>query len=170
MIKLFAAIHALKLPIDDRLSGKAIAPFFRDALQTQLSQEQLTPSEVQYAIFNYLPSWVNGLMQLRNKLVKLFGFKVGQDNLRPESDELSIGDQAGFLTIIEKSDDEIISYADDKHMTFYLSVKKQGNNVVVSSLVNQKTLIGRIYVNAVLPFHYFIARIVINNAIKAKRI
>ena len=79
-------------------------------------------------------------------------------------------DQAGFLTIIEKSDDEIISYADDKHMTFYLSVKKQDSTVIVSSLVNQKTLVGRIYVNAVLPFHYFIARIVINNAIKAKRI
>jgi translation elongation factor EF-G len=170
MMKFFSAIQALKLPIDDRLSSKAISPFFRDALQTPLSQTQLTPSQVQYAIFNYLPKWVSGLMQLRNKLVRVFGFEVGQTSMKPTSDELKVGDKAGFLTIIEKSDDEIISQADDKHMTFYLSGKKLNNTVIISSLVNQKTGIGRIYVNAVLPFHYFIARIVINNAIKAKRI
>ena len=170
MFKLFSTIQAVQAPTNDRLSGKAVSPFFRDALQTQLLQVQLTPSQLQYAIFNYLPAWINWLMLLRNKLVKLFGFEVGQANMKPTSSELNIGDQAGFLTVIEKSDDEIISYADDKHMTFYLSVKKQADTVTVSSLVNQKTLIGRMYVTAILPFHYFIARIVINNAIKAKRI
>ena len=169
-MKFFSAIQTLKTPFEDRLNNKAVFPYFRDALQASLSHQQLTPSQLQYAIFNYLPSWVNWLMKLRNKLVKLFGFEVGQANMTPKSDELSVGDQAGFLTIIEKSDNEIISYADDKHMTFYLSVKKQDSTVIVSSLVNQKTLVGRIYVNAVLPFHYFIVRIVINNAIKAKRI
>lgn len=145
-------------------------PFFRDALQTNVLKEQLSPSQLQFAIFNYLPNWVNTLMDLRNILVKIFGFKVNQGNLIPQSDELMVGDQAGFLTVIEKSHDEIISYAEDKHMTFYLSIKKQKNTVIVSSLVNQKTLLGRLYVNAVLPFHYFISRIVINNAVKAKRI
>jgi hypothetical protein len=169
-MKLFSTIQALKSPFDDHLNSKAIYPFFRDALQTPLSQEQLTPSQVQYAIFNYLPSWVNWLMIVRNKLVRFLGFEVGQTSMAPTSDELAIGDKAGFLTIIEKSDNEIISQADDKHMTFYLSVKKQNNTVIISSLVNQKTCIGRIYVNAILPFHYFIARIVIHNAIKAKRI
>ena len=170
MFKLFSTIQAVQAPINDHLSEKAISPFFRDALQTKLLQVELTPSQLQYAIFNYLPGWVNGLMKLRNKLVKVFGFEVGQTSLAPPSDELNLGDQAGFLTVIEKSGDEIISYADDKHMTFYLSVKKQNGSVIISSLVNQKTWVGRIYVNSILPFHYFIARIVLNNAIKAKRI
>lgn len=170
MIRLFSAIQALAAPFDDQLNDKAQAPFFRDALQTQLSQTHLTPSQIQYAIFNYLPSWVNGLMALRNKVVAVFGFDVGTTSMAPINDELNIGDQAGFLTVIDKSDDEIISSADDKHMTFYLSVKKQNDTVIVSTLVNQKTLIGRIYVKSILPFHYFIARIVINNAIKQRRI
>ena len=170
MFELFSAIKTIKLPLDDKLASKKQTPYFRDALKTSVSKHQLSPSQLQYAIFNYLPNWVQGLMSLRNKIVKLFGFNVGVNNMRPVSDELNIGDKAGFLTVIEKTDDEIISHADDKHMTFYLSVKKQDNNVIVSSLVNQKTTIGRIYVNAILPFHYFIARIVINNAIKANRI
>lgn len=170
MIKLFSSIEALAHPSQDRLSRKSKAPFFRDALSTELSQNQLSPSEIQYAIFNYLPNWVDQLMKLRNKMVKLFGFDVGKSNMKPIKAELEVGDQAGFLTISEKYENEIISHAEDKHMSFYISVKKQDNSVIVSTLVNQKSLIGKIYVNAILPFHYFIARIVINNAAKAKRI
>lgn len=170
MIKIFSAIQAQVQPHQDRLNNKAQASFFRDALSAQITQHQLTPSELQYAIFNYMPTWVNHLMSFRNKIVKVFGFDVGQDNMVPENVELEVGDKAGFLTIIEKHEDEMISHADDKHMTFYLSVRKTENSVIVSTLVNKKTLIGRIYVNAILPFHYIIARAVIYNAVKAKRI
>lgn len=170
MIKLYSSIQALTLSNQDRLSQKAQLPFFRDALSTKLSQQQLSPSELQYAIFNYMPNWVNQLMGLRNRIVKLFGFDVGQNNMSPTNPELEVGDQAGFLTVTEKYENEIISHAEDKHMSFYISVKKQDDAVIVSTLVNQKSVIGRIYVNAILPFHYIIARTVINNAAKAKRI
>lgn len=169
-MNLFKRITALPKPHNDRLSLKGQKHFFRDALITRRSKKELTPSQIQYAIFSYLPSWINVLMRIRNRIVAVFGFEVGQSNMAPKTDELAIGDQAGFLTVLEKYQDEIISIADDKHMTFYLSVALSGDDVVVSSLVNQKTMIGRIYVNSILPFHYFIARIVINNAIKAGRI
>lgn len=167
---LFKSIQTLPLPQHDDLDSKAVEPYFRDALQTKVERTELTPSQLQQAIFNYLPSWVNTLMAIRNRIVKVFGFNVDKAGMSSSKDELEVGDQAGFLTVIAKSEDEIISIADDKHMTFYLSVKKQSDSVVVSSLVNQKTLIGRLYVNAILPFHYIIARTVINNAVKAKRI
>lgn len=170
MFKVFSSVQALSQPEQDILSQKTEAPYFRDALSAKISQQQLSPSELQYAIFNYMPNWVNQLMSLRNKIVKLFGFDVGQNNMQPEKAELEVGDQAGFLTISEKYDDEIISHAEDKHMSFYISVKKQNDTVIVSTLVNQKSLIGRVYVNAILPFHYVIARTVIYNAIKAERI
>ncbi|MDP2562796.1 DUF2867 domain-containing protein [Psychrobium sp. 1_MG-2023] len=169
-MKLFKRIKALSEPYNDRLNSKAQQHFFRDALATPRNRNDLTVSQTQHAIFSYLPSWVNGLMNIRNKVVAVFGFEVGRSHKTPHSDELGIGDEAGFLTVIEKHSDEIISIADDKHMTFYLSVAFVGDDVVVSSLVNQKTMIGRIYVNSILPFHYFIARMVINNAIKAGRI
>ena len=170
MFKVFSSVQAVAQPKSDILSQKAQVPFFRDALSANVSQHQLSPSELQYAIFNYMPNWVNQLMSLRNNIVKFFGFEVGQNNMQPERAELAVGDQAGFLTVTEKYEDEIISHAEDKHMSFYISVKKQNNNVIVSTLVNKKTLIGKLYVNAILPFHYVIARTVIYHAIKTKRI
>ena len=169
-MNLFKQIKALPEPHNDRLSLKAQQHFFRDALVAKRYRKELTPSQLQYAIFAYLPNWVSNLMKVRNRIVKVFGFEVAQSNMAPKSDELAVGDQAGFLTVIETYPDEIISVADDKHMTFYLSVATAGEDVIVSSLVLQKTIIGRIYVNAILPFHYFIARTVLNNAIKADRI
>ncbi len=166
----FPHIRTLKQPHNDNLAKKSKSPYFRDALSIKIQNTTLSPSQLQYNIFAYMPDWVSTLLRIRNKVVKVFGFDVGMTNLKPQNDELKIGDKAGFLTITEKSADEIISYAEDKHMTFYISVLKKSDQVIVSTLVNQKSLIGRIYVNSILPFHYIIARTVINNAIKAKRI
>ncbi|PAJ74493.1 hypothetical protein CJF42_10310 [Pseudoalteromonas sp. NBT06-2] len=142
---LFPNIHTLKEPQNDILASKVKKPYFRDALSVEIQKTELSPSQLQHAIFAYMPKWVSLLMAIRNRIVKLFGFEVGADNLKPASDELEIGDKAGFLTITEKLEGEIISYAEDKHMVFYISVLKQSNEVIVSTLVNQKTLIGRIY-------------------------
>ena len=167
---LFSKITALSQPFNDRLSAKIKVHYFRDALACKRLNPQMTPSQVQHAIFSHMPTWVNRLMGIRNRIVSMFGFDASNNNMTPQSDELCVGDEAGFLMVIEKHDDEIISYADDKHMTFYLSVAFVGDNFVISSLVNQKTTIGRIYMHCIAPFHYFIARIVINNAIKAGRV
>lgn len=166
----FSQVKALPEPDDDCLSSLANAPYFRDVLQAPLSQSGLVASQLQHRIFNELPDWVNALMGLRNRLVKRFGFEVGQTAMAPAADHWKVGSKAGFLTVMEISDEEVISGANDKHMSFYISVKKANNTVIISTLVNQKTLIGRVYVNAILPFHYVIARTVINNAIKAGKI
>lgn len=170
MAWLFSNIETLKAPFKDNLADKAEGHYFRDALAIKLDKTELSPSQLQHAIFSHMPNWVTRLMRIRNRIVTLFGFEVGVDNLTPTSDELVIGDKAGFLTISEKYENEIISTSDDKHMRFYLSVLKEADRVVISTLVNQKTLIGRIYVNCILPFHYFIARTVLNNAIKDRRV
>lgn len=169
-MKLFRNISTLSKPHGGRLAQKEGQYYFRDALVAKCTSNNLSPSQIQHAIFAFLPQWVNVLLQIRNHVVSVFGFKVGKDSLRPTSNELSIGDKAGFLTVSEKHEGEIISIAEDKHMDFYLSVAIKDSHIIVSTLVNQKTLIGRIYVNLILPFHYIIARTVINNAIKAGRI
>lgn len=170
----FDKISPLVEPKNDRLASMVAEHYFRDALATRRNNKNLSASELQYAIFAYMPPWVNRLMRIRNYCVKIFGFSVGtsqgKGGMSPKVSELEIGDEAGFLTVTEKSATEIISTAEDKHMQFYLSVAIKGEDVVVSTLVNQKTLIGRFYVNFILPFHYIIARSVINNAINANRI
>ncbi|MBQ4835780.1 MULTISPECIES: DUF2867 domain-containing protein [Pseudoalteromonas] len=167
---MFSAISSLVAPFNDRLANKAQSSHFRDALVISRKKHTLSPSETQHAIFNYMPSWITMLMRLRNRLVKLLGFKVGQTNFTTSKTELDVGDQAGFVTVLEKYADEIICGAEDRHMHFYISVRLDTNNIIVSTLVNKKTLLGKAYVNAILPFHYVIARVVINSARKAGRI
>ena len=167
---MFKRVTAITPSNNDELSKHEQMPFFRDALVAPLSHEQQDAKDIQYAIFGYMPNWVHTLMSFRNKLVKKLGFKVGVNNMAINKHHLKAGDQVGFMTIKSITTSEVICFAEDKHMDFYLSVSKENKHATISTLVNQKTLIGRLYVNAILPFHYFIARIVINNAIKNKRI
>jgi len=51
-----------------------------------------------------------------------------------------------------------------------MSVSKIADWEIVSTLVNQKTVIGRIYVNAIISFHCLIARLVVNQAPVKQRI
>lgn len=168
-MKWFPNITALSVS-QDRLSEKVKTGHFRDALATELTQQELSPAQLQYNIFAYMPTWVNGLMKLRNFLVKKLGFEVGQETMSKDHYKLEVGQKAGFLTIVEIHHNEIISFAEDQHMEFYLSVIKTAETVIVSTLVNPKNRIGKLYLSAVLPFHHLIARTVINNSAKAGRI
>lgn len=85
-------------------------------------------------------------------------------------ERLQEGDQVGFLSIIHQSEQDIISYSEDKHMQFYLGVSKTDTSAIVSTLVNPKTRTGWLYLQFIRPFHWLIARAVLHNAVKKKRI
>jgi len=164
------AVKAVTVPGADFLSEKSIAPYFRDALQVTLTKPELSAAQVQYRVFSQMPKWVDSLMSLRNRIVKHFGFDVASSSITPNNDQLKVGDAVGFMTVIRCDEKEIVSFAEDKHMQFYLSVSKCTNRAVISTLVNKKTLFGRIYVTAIIPFHWLIARVVINQATVRNRI
>lgn len=167
---LFSQIQALSGPFDDRLQQHAKNHAFRDSLRAPISQHTLAADELQFQIFAHMPSWVNALMDCRNRLVAWLGFNTGEDAMVPKQTPLNVGDRAGFLTVIDKTHDEIICESDDPHMTFYLSVKKADKHVIISTLVNPKSWVGRGYLRVILPFHYLIARCVIQNALSHHRI
>jgi len=167
---LFQQIESVPGPFEDSLQQRAKVKHFRDSLSAPVSNHALAVDELQFQIFAHMPNWVNQLMELRNHMVKLLGFNTGEDTMAPKQTPLNVGDTAGFLTVIEKTEDEMISESDDPHMTFYLSVKKVKDRVVVSTLVNPKTWIGRAYLRVILPFHYVIARSVIQSALSNHRI
>lgn len=167
---MFAGIKAVQPSRKDKLSKLEQAPFFRDALVSRLNKSELSAQEIQYAIFGYMPKWVHILMKVRNQIVKKLGFSVGTNGMSSEKKVLKEGDQVGFMKIKSITPTEVICFAQDKHMDFYLSVVKKDTQATISTLVNQKTLLGRLYVNAIIPFHYVVARAVIANAVKAKRI
>lgn len=169
---MFKRIRGIKPPTDDRLAAVTTGSFFRDAIEIQPQNPLQCPAQVQYAIFGQMPSWVNSLMDVRNKMVKYLGFDVGRFNEKPAKavTEIAVGDQLGFMTVAEKTADEMICHAEDRHMDFYLSTKLREEKVILSTLVNKKTFIGKCYVNLIVPFHYVIARAVIYHALKKRRL
>lgn len=167
---MFKGVSATKPNHEDKLGKLEQAPFFRDALVSPISKTELTAQQIQHAIFGYMPKWIHILMKVRNLIVSKLGFEVGVNSMSSDRNSLQEGDQVGFMNIKSITATEVICFAEDKHMEFYLSVSKNEKQATISTLVNQKTLIGRLYVNAIIPFHYVIARAVIANAVKAKRI
>lgn len=70
-------------------------------------------------------------MASRNLTVGIFGFEVAVDSFAPnnENKPLEIGDPVGFMTVIHRDEHQIVSFSEDKHMEFYMSV---------STFVNKK--------------------------------
>ena len=164
-------VKAVAVPSADFLASRRSKHSFRDALSAPLSNTSISASQAQLAIFSHMPHWVNKLMALRNKIVGLFGFEVATDaTLHTAQADLKLGDRAGFMKVIAVNKQEVISFAEDKHMSFYICVSIQNANVVVSTMVNLKTTIGKIYMTIIKPFHWVIARVVINNAVKNQRL
>lgn len=164
-------VTAKPIPTNDFLASQRTKHSFRDALSAPLSKPTLSAAKAQLSIFSHMPNWVNTLMSIRNKIVKYFGFKVGTStSLEMKKTELKLGDAAGFMTVISVKDHEVISFAEDKHMQFYMSVTTDDQQTTVSTLVNLKTPIGRLYMAMITPFHWVIARVVIHNAVKEQRL
>lgn len=121
-------VKVIAIPSSDFLAHKPISLYFRDAL---MSQQQLEPEKIQINIFSHMPQWVDWLMTSRNLIVGIFGFEVAVDSFAPnnENKPLEIGDPVGFMTVIHRDEHQIVSFSEDKHMEFYMSV---------STFVNKK--------------------------------
>ncbi|MBB1488671.1 DUF2867 domain-containing protein [Oceanospirillum sediminis] len=164
-------VKDIPVPESHYLTEKRQKRYFHDALTVPLQKSELRPDQIQIAIFSHMPDWVNNMMAIRNRLVRSLGFNT-EGNLMEQTppERLQEGDQVGFLSIIHQSEQDIISYSEDKHMQFYLGVSKTDTSAIVSTLVNPKTRTGWLYLQFIRPFHWLIARAVLHNAVKKKRI
>ncbi|MBC7908760.1 MAG: DUF2867 domain-containing protein [Rhodospirillaceae bacterium] len=94
------------------------------------------------------PVWMSALMSLRDKLVSVFGLKPAGNKPFP---------------ILTSSPEEVILGMDDRHLDFRIVVAVTAVNagerqVAVTTLVRTRNGLGRLYLIAVLPFHWVISR------------
>ena len=109
--------------------------------------------EVIKKIFNHSPAWLNFLYKVRNILVKPFGIEGG-DILTSED------------YIIEDTENEAIMRKDDKHLLFYVSIAKIGNNLIdVTTVVQYHNALGKVYFFFIKPFHKIIVPRVVKELI-----
>jgi len=164
-------VRSVPVPSNAAIHGYLPGADFGDAYEVTVPASDITPEESFHAIMGSMPDWFRNLFKLRNKLVRPFGL------IAPTSNELDavapkgtyeIGDQIGTFEFYGRTNDEVISGADDKHLDFRLSILRvkegRADRVTVITLVQRHNLAGRVYLRSILPFHELGIRSLLRNA------
>ena len=134
----------------EKLIDKFLPADYHDTFVIKASKpaEQIVPKELIKKIFNHSPAWLSFLYKVRNILVKPFGI------------------EGGDILISEDSENEAIMRKDDKHLLFYVSIAKIGNNLIdVTTVVQYHNALGKVYFFFIKPFHKMIVPRVVKEII-----
>jgi hypothetical protein len=152
------------VPDDSALQPWLAGADFYDAYEAPLTTATLSPTEIFLRASRTTPRWVEELMAIRNRMVRLFGLKdVGAMNAatRP-ADAYQVGDRLGIFSIFGKTENELLLGIDDSHLDVRVSLlKSQRNGVphyVLSTVVKVHNLLGRVYMAPVGRIHPFVVR------------
>lgn len=117
------------------------------------------------AFFSSGPGWIGKLLNLRNRIVTVFGIKTG-GKLRDRKEILNdfkgeVGEKIGLFKVFDRSDNEIVLGEDDKHLDFRVSLflaKAEGDkkDLIIATIINFNNWFGRLYFLFVKPFHKLI--------------
>ncbi|MBR7778082.1 DUF2867 domain-containing protein [Undibacterium rugosum] len=160
------------IPANTKIAGELNGAYFYDCHQMDYQHEGISAMQVFLNAFGNTPAWVDFLMQIRNRVVSLFGLKdLGQ--LRAilpakTAADYRIGDQVGIFSLIYQSEQEVILCDCDKHLDVKVSLSKQSKEgrqfIAVTTVVHVHNMLGKVYMFFVGPAHKVIAPAVIQHA------
>lgn len=167
------AIVAVALP-SPSLVERALAPcHYFDAFALRTSPATFGGVDNLARASAELPRWVEQLMALRNRVVRVFGLKTEPD--RPPSaasDVILPGGTVGIFPVLARTEDEILMGLDDKHLDFRFSLKlltePDGECAIATTTVRFKNVWGRLYFTFVKPFHKLIIPAMLRGAMKGR--
>ena len=152
---------------------------YTDSFQAEYNDpnNEIDIVDIAKAFFNSTPKWVDNLLDLRNKIVKIFGLKTTKkvQNRQELLDAFKgePGEQIAFFKVYNKSKNEIIMGEDDAHLIFRVSllVENMQTNETQKQLSISTTVIfnnkmGNLYFFPVKPFHKLIVKIMLKAIVK----
>ena len=129
------------------------------------------------AFFTSAPTWVSNLLELRNKIVGIFGLKTsGQANNRAtllKNFKCEPNERLGLFKVFDRTENEVVLGEDDKHLNFRVSLLKSKiigtnqNKLTITTTVEFKNWYGKLYFLPVKPFHSFIVPTMLKGIIRA---
>jgi hypothetical protein len=166
------------VPSSDGLSRDLIDhAYFRDSYRVLLDRPDLDITQVFFAIFGHKPIWVKLLLIARNAAARLGGLDVPivGEILNPVlRDHYAIGEKIGPWPIFFIDGDEIVAGRNNRHLDFRVSVLKTRDgetvSVVVSTICTVHNAFGKIYLFVIAPFHRNGVKLLMANAVAAKRL
>ena len=148
-------------PVESQLHRSLDQAFYSDAFETDLVDASLTPLEIATRALASTPRWVDGLVELRDRVASLFGLKqVGRLKLAGCGRSLSepaVGDAFSIFRVVFVDSSELVLGIDDTHLDVRMSFLKRLTDsrasYVVSSWVKTHNVLGRVYMLPVAPVH-----------------
>ena len=155
----------IEIPYGSRIHEYIHDASFYDAYEVPLHGGEKTAMQIYLDVFSRTPAWVSRLMDIRNRIVELFGLKnlgaMGAIDPGKSASSYKTGDRAGIFSLQSLSEDEVIFAETDTHLDVKVSVykyqKAEVNYAVVTTVVHIHNLLGRIYMLFVAPVHKLIA-------------
>ena len=153
-----------EIPSNSTVSQYLPGADFFDCFQIQIGHSDLTAMEAFLSIMSRTPCWIDRLMVIRNRVVKLFGLKnLGRlsavDKSKPAG-SYKVGDRVGIFSIAHLSDDEVVLMDSDRHLDVKVALQKSPDGdescIAVSTIVHIHNRLGRIYMFFVGPIHKLI--------------
>lgn len=165
-------IQECSFPKESLLMSEAASAGFADSFVLAPAEKDLYLLEIYRLMVNNTPLWINTLLTLRNKIVKILGLtdvgKLGGIEKMPqENDKDIVGTKLDIFTIEYLSKNEMILMQNDKHLDIKLSILKcEDNNqasIIVSTIVNFHNSFGKMYMFIIKPFHKMIVKRLLSN-------
>ena len=157
-------VKATKIPPDSEVSRYLAGAHLYDAFEVPISENGRSALQIYIDLMAQTPTWVNGLLEARDKLVAVFGLKdLGHlDNIDPTRPIASYrpGDHIGIFSILSISDREVVLVEQDTHLDAKVSLCKtfdgHSSAVVFSTVIHVRNHLGRAYLLFVWPLHKLI--------------
>ena len=150
---------------------------FRDSYRVPLSRNDLSITDIFFAVFAHLPFWSKIVLIIRNKAASLVGLEAptAADILNIKvRDRYAVGEKIGVWPIFFLNENELVAGRDNKHMDFRLSVLKMpdddATSVVISTVCTVRNVFGRYYLSAIVLFHKRGVQKLMLNAVVAGRL
>lgn len=158
-----AQVVAAAPPPGSQASQRLAGAYFHDCYQLAAPDADGPALETYLRVVRQTPGWVNGLMALRNWMVRLAGLKdlghLGALSTGKRATEYRVGDRVGIFSLLYLSHDEVLLGDSDKHLDVVLSVcKAPQGRVSVTTIVHVHNWLGRLYMLPVTPLHKIIVK------------
>lgn len=151
------SISAVAVPRESIIHQRLKGAYFYDCYAQEIPANSGSALELYLRVVATTPAWINALMALRNRVVRLVGLKnlghLGDFDKNKPASAYRLGDRVGIFSIVYLSDEEIILGDSDKHLNVEVSVCKVHNKVAVSTVVHTHNALGRFYMLFVTPLH-----------------
>ncbi len=126
-----------------------------DCYKIEVSTKFDSAHQAAESIIAAFPNWTYPALVFRQLLVSPFGLKGAHD----VSSKVK---KVGIFPIVSEEPERLVAGFDDKHLDFriVIDLKNETDSQIVSlaTLIKRHNMLGRAYLQAVLPFHRAIIR------------